>query len=355
VTRFSILLPTFNSERFVVNAIESTLEQTLAAEAELIVVDDGSCDGTRAIVRQYGDSVRLLEQRNCGTAAARNRALAAAEGEFAVLLDHDDELHPRFLERVGEEFDRDPRLAVVSTDGYCFDARKGKLLSRTYLELWPLPRRLDLVHLIRANYVPPRAAIRVDVLRALGGFDVELSGVDDYDLWLRVLSAGHALSIVSEPLAYYRLRPGSQGSDRLKMAQLAEGSLTKALRELDLDPEAQRECRIRIVAWRERAHLAIAGRALEARVWAQAFASLADASRVSPLRWRGIRVVYFLLEGLFQRRRPAERLGKPVEASQAMRKLPVSQANGIAAFARLSRALRRELGTHARARRFANG
>ena len=346
-----MLLPTFQSERFVSNAIESVLEQTLVDEAELIVVDDGSTDATRALLRRYeSPGVRVFEQANAGTAAARNRALALARGEVVVLLDHDDELHPRFLERVGAELDRESRPAVVSTDAYLFDEQRSRLLEQTFLQLWPLPATLDLVQLIRGNFVPPRAAIRRDVLLALGGFDERVSGADDYALWLSALAAGHAVSVVREPLFFYRMRAEGQGNDRIAMAARTLQALEHAQRELPLDGAAAHELAVRVGAWRERLELARAGAAIEERRPRAALRHFLAAWRSSPLRWRPARIAFFAGEGLL-------RLGRGRQASPAapvgvLRRLPRPQGGKHAGRVR---ALRRSLGTHPRPRRAPGG
>lgn len=342
--RYSVLLPTFNSERFVRNAIESVLEQTSAHEAELLVVDDGSSDRTPDVVRAYeGERVSLTRQDHAGTAAARNTALARARGEVVVLLDHDDELHPRFLERVGAVFEREPDTAVVFPNAYLYDDSRDRLLGRTLFELQPLPGRLDVIQLIRGNYVLARAAIRRDVVNRLGGFDETVSGSDDYALWLRVAEAGLEFRAIAEPLVYYRLLPGSQGSDRAVMAERYREILERAMAEFELGPEAEAECRLRIAAAQERTHMARATGALRQRSFRAACAQFGRAWRVSPLRWRSVRVVYFLLEAVV-RRGGVERAAGRAGVAKTMRTVPPPEPGGPARLPReAAQRLRRAL------------
>jgi glycosyltransferase involved in cell wall biosynthesis len=298
--RFSVLLPTFNSARFIRNAIESFLEQTFRA-AELIAVDDGSQDDTVSILRDYDDPrIRVLEQPHRGTAAARNFGLQSARGVAVVLLDHDDELHPCFLERIAVAWDRDPDAAVVFTDVFMFDDRRGKVLPQTLFQTHPPPESVDLRSMLRRNYIPARAAVRRDVAVELGGFDEGLSGADDYVLWLRVAAAKLRFRGLYEPLVYYRIRPGSQGSDRARMAERYAEILTWALNELPLDAAARRECELRLGAARERIESARGIRALQEGHSRLAVRHFATAWRESPLRWRSIRTLYFALEGLIR-------------------------------------------------------
>lgn len=111
--RFSILIPAYNREKYVGDAIDSVLSQTFA-DFELFVVDDGSTDKTVQVVKSYGDRVRLLRQANQGPEVARNKAAAVAAGEYLVLLDSDDLLLPRALatyDRIIRKFDS-PSLII---------------------------------------------------------------------------------------------------------------------------------------------------------------------------------------------------------------------------------------------------
>ena len=95
----SALIPTYNRRTQVIEAIDSVLAQTVPVD-EVIVVDDGSSDGTADAIRErFGSRVVLLEQQNAGVAAARNRGIAKAQGEWIALLDSDDTWMPKKIER----------------------------------------------------------------------------------------------------------------------------------------------------------------------------------------------------------------------------------------------------------------
>src|SRR5712675_1199611 len=96
--RVSVIIPTYNSGRLVVEAVESALAQTLAP-AEILVVDDGSTDDTRDRLAKFGPPVSYIHQENQGVAAARNRGIRAATGDLVAFLDADDVWHPKKLER----------------------------------------------------------------------------------------------------------------------------------------------------------------------------------------------------------------------------------------------------------------
>jgi glycosyltransferase involved in cell wall biosynthesis len=94
----SVVIPCYNAERFLAETIETALAQTIQP-LEIIVVDDGSSDGSAAVARSFGNSVRLLQQTNQGESVARNNGIEASRGEWIALLDSDDLWDPRKLEK----------------------------------------------------------------------------------------------------------------------------------------------------------------------------------------------------------------------------------------------------------------
>jgi len=132
----SVVIPAYNSERFVDEAIESVLRQS-HQRIEVIVVDDGSTDGTAARVRAYGDRVRYFHQANAGAGTARNRGLALATGDYIAFLDDDDVWQPEKLEVQLEIAARNPESGLVACDGVRFSEASivpGRLLSHWVLD-----------------------------------------------------------------------------------------------------------------------------------------------------------------------------------------------------------------------------
>ena len=116
--RFSVLMPAYNREKFVGQAIDSVLSQVFT-DYELFVIDDGSTDKTLQVLESYGTRIKVLRQANQGPEVARNRAAALARGEYLVLLDSDDLLLPSALEvydRVIRAFDSPPLIIGAMTD-----------------------------------------------------------------------------------------------------------------------------------------------------------------------------------------------------------------------------------------------
>ena len=108
----SVVIPAYNAEAFVGDAIDSVLAQTFH-DFEIIVVDDGSADGTRRVVTAYGDRVRFYQQEQAGASRARNRGIEEAHGEFIAFLDADDLWLPTKLEKQVQAFRNDPSLGLV--------------------------------------------------------------------------------------------------------------------------------------------------------------------------------------------------------------------------------------------------
>ncbi len=145
----SVIIPTYNSAHFVVEAVESVLAQTWQ-DLEIVVIDDGSTDETAAVMTRFGPPVRYIQQRNGGVAVARNKGIRESSGKYIAFLDADDTWLPEKLEKQIEllEKDQDARACYsayssVSSDlqplGICRSIRHGSAiedLSRTWQHHW---------------------------------------------------------------------------------------------------------------------------------------------------------------------------------------------------------------------------
>lgn len=208
--RFSVIIPVFQGSAFVRQAVESALEQTHPPH-EVIVVDDGSTDDPAGALGPLVDRIVFLQQPNRGVSAARNLALSRATGDWAVLLDHDDYWAPGRLEAMARHIDGDPGIGLVTTDAVVVD-ELGSAVGRYYekLTFHTVKQREAL---LRQNFVFVGAAFPLKSAQRLGGFDEDLSGVQDYDLWLRLALAGARIGLVDEPLASYRVHASNMSHD----------------------------------------------------------------------------------------------------------------------------------------------
>jgi glycosyltransferase involved in cell wall biosynthesis len=201
----SIIIPTYNCRRWIAEAIDSALAQTYP-QCEIIVVDDGSTDGTGKYLRErYGERIRYIYQPNRGRGAARNHGLRLACGKYIQFLDADDLILPgkiggqvAFLEAhpgyaavychclVFNEDDKAHRWDWPRQKAYC----SGDILEREIHEPYLLPNMV----LVRRQWV-----------ELVGGFDEELRSNEDWDLWLRIAYAGGQFKYLPGPAqAMYR-------------------------------------------------------------------------------------------------------------------------------------------------------
>ena len=234
----SVVIPTYDGAHYLEQTIGSVRAQTYP-HLEVLVVDDGSTDGTpaNAVAGHAADPrVRLLRQPNAGTAAARNFGVAHARGEFVALLDHDDLWEPRKLERQLPLFAGDPSIGAVIAGIEFFRTATGENTA----DYFP-GRELDVHDLLAHRVLPIQTVVfRRDALAAVGPFDVDLRGTDDWDLGIR-LAARFRIVGLPETLARVRLHPGQQGSDAPRMFRQAMRVLRKHRRAVHPGCRACRE------------------------------------------------------------------------------------------------------------------
>ena len=209
----SVLIDTYNHERFIEQAIVSVLEQDLpAADREIIVVDDGSTDGTPDVVRKFEPRVRLLRKPNGGQASAFNVGIPECRGEIVSFLDGDDWWVPAKLRRALEQLEANPEVGAVGHGQYEFypDGRPlGVVVAEKTCRLRlndPATARL-FTHL-RWCLGTSKITIRKPLLEPILPIPEEL--VIEADEWIFTLAPALAPAVVlGEPLFYYRLHGGN--------------------------------------------------------------------------------------------------------------------------------------------------
>jgi glycosyltransferase involved in cell wall biosynthesis len=236
VAEVSVVIPAFNAARHLAAALQSALAQT-TGEPELIVVDDGSSDGTAQVAAAFGPKVRLLRQENRGVAAARNRGLEAASGRWVALLDADDLWLPAKLER---------QLAALHgrSGSVCYTAiamvdEAGRALEDLD---WRAEPAVSLETLLLRNGIAGGASSLLaerDALRAAGGFDPALSLCADWDLWIR-LALRHSFVHVPEALTVYRRHGGNMSRSAALLERDTLQLLRKAFASQELPAAARR-------------------------------------------------------------------------------------------------------------------
>lgn len=257
VRQISLVMPAFNAERWIRKAMGSALGQT-CEQFELIVVDDGSTDGTAAVVESLGDSrVRLIRQENRGQSAALNRGVAESGGAYIKFLDADDWINPEHLEAQLEALREWPECVASCRWGYFIEdpdktAVREEAANRDYGD--PLEWLVDsLTHdegmMGGWKWLIPRA-----VWDRCGGWDERLSLNNDFDFSIRLLLASRGVRFAPDAVYSYRkgvsgALSGSHGQRAMESAFLTTESGCRALLERENSARIRRICADRWQGW----------------------------------------------------------------------------------------------------------
>ena len=239
--RVSVVIPTYNRADLVGHAIRSALDQTMD-DLEVIVVDDGSTDGTPDVLARFADPrVRVIHQANKGISSALNTGFRAAAGDAVIMLGSDDRFLPYCLARLVAALDAHPDAVLVYGRAQAMDDLARPLPQITG-NPEPFPGQ-TLRSILYGDFVATIAALtRRDALFAVGLCDERLSGNEDWDLWIRLATRGPFV-FVDTVLAQFRVHPTRFTAARGEaLAHLTQGRLAildKAFARPDLPPDAR--------------------------------------------------------------------------------------------------------------------
>jgi glycosyltransferase involved in cell wall biosynthesis len=322
---FSVVIPAHDAAQHLAQTLAAVRAQTHPPR-EIVVVDDGSRDGTAALARSLG--ARVYEQTNAGPSAARNAGVGRASAEWIAFLDADDRWSPRYLETVTRAAALCPDVRVVFTnyaiagegddcsDSHTADRHFRSLVKR---EVAPGIARCDRQSLLRAylgsrKFIQTSAlAVRRDAFLACGGYDESLRIAEDFELLLRLFAHSTAV-VVEEPLVTYRRHPANATRDAVLNFAWERHVWTRIAATPDRYPIGIAE---RLTAMRP-AHLRAAGLAAlrcgsfadarqrfeEARA-AGAFGAGLGSAFACVLDTRPGRAAFGAVRGAWRRRRPA--------------------------------------------------
>jgi len=196
----SVVIPTYNSARYLTEAIDSVLAQSFK-DFEVLVIDDGSTDETESLIQRYGAEVRYVRQQNSGVAIARNRGIEQSRGRYVSFLDADDTWSASKLER---------QLAAMSENRQyriCYSAFTVVASDLAPIGVTRSCRQADALEdlLLRGNVVATPSTVMGErsLFIEAGGFDPALSQCADWDMWVRLAALSDFL-YVDEPLVNYR-------------------------------------------------------------------------------------------------------------------------------------------------------
>ena len=237
--KFSVVIPVYNGEKFIAEAIESVLNQEVPAH-EVIVIDDGSKDGTAGILETYKGRVLAKTIPNGGASNARNTGMAMASGNFIAFLDHDDIWFRPKLKKFKEAILRHPEVGLFCSDYVLRVHKFGNRLVKHYsaqhyrhLLNFDAPlREHPYKMLIREHFIgtPSAVVVKKNVADQAGPFKKIYQPSEDYDFWLRCAQLTRFM-ILSPPLIYKRTHDQNLSNDRLRTLEKHRQVLQNAITE----------------------------------------------------------------------------------------------------------------------------
>ncbi|NJK36387.1 MAG: glycosyltransferase [Oscillatoriales cyanobacterium RM2_1_1] len=233
----SVIIPSYNCDRYIAQAIESVLAQG-DSDVEIIVIDDGSQDNTQSVVQPYQGQIQYCYQTNQGVAVARNRGIQMAQGEFVAFLDADDVFLPDKLACQLAVFKANPDLGIVHS-GWRRITQTGEPLMD--VEPWKNVPVLDLESWLRWKPLGTMGTLmfRRDWLQQVGGFEPGLTHAEDVDLVLRLSLAGCQADWLRQPTVCYRQHEQNTMRNGLAQARSINWVLDRFFQHSDLPLEIQ--------------------------------------------------------------------------------------------------------------------
>ncbi len=251
IPKTAVVIPTYNSSRYLVQAIDSVLAQTWQ-DLEILVIDDGSTDETERVMRRYQSPVRYIYQQNGGVAIARNRGIAESKGKYVAFLDADDTWLPHKLELQIEALQKQPQYRACYSALAVADAELNPLsINYSYRQSSTLE---DL--LLRGNVIATPSSVLCErsLFDVAGGFDPKLSQCADWDMWVR-LAVQTEFLYLDEPLVTYR----QHGANMSRNAPLLEHDSLQVLTKGFAIPELSEPLRARRQTGFARNYMVLAG------------------------------------------------------------------------------------------------
>lgn len=200
----SVLMPVYNTETFILQAIESILNQSFS-DFELIIVDDGSTDNSLAIAKQYANTdsrISVFSQANQGISKTRNYLVSLANSEYIAWMDSDDVSMPLRLKKQYDYFQHHENLIAIGTKSLMIDEQDLPIciwespLEHEEIDRWHIEGRGGAI-------IFPSSMMRKQAVQNLGGFDENLTGAEDLSLFLKLAEVGR-LENINDVLLYYR-------------------------------------------------------------------------------------------------------------------------------------------------------
>ena len=222
--KVSVIIPTYNCDRYICQAIDSVLAQTFQ-DLEIIVMDDGSTDNTRLVLERYGDQIRYIYQENQERSVARNNGIRQSTGEYVAFLDADDVWREDKLARQVKVLDRHPEVSLVYAQAAIIGGDGAWPRGDEIVAIgWGLARPARIYNrLALRNFIPaPTVMVRRQCFDEVGYFDESLVYVEDWDMCLRVAEK-YKVAFVPQILAGYRIANQGNMLSRLDGYSVQQG------------------------------------------------------------------------------------------------------------------------------------
>lgn len=203
----SVIMPAYNAEEYIAESIDSVVDQTYK-NWELIIIDDGSTDNTKAIAKKRAEKdnrIQYLYQENGKQGKARNYGINKSKGEYIAFLDADDLWDRKKLMVQISHLNKNPNIDLIFSQGYSL---KGNKISNYDVRIKPIWTKEDLSILIEKNQIPILSVVlKKKLISTIGGFTENLSiqNVEDYHLWIMLLLFKFKFSSIAERLFTYRI------------------------------------------------------------------------------------------------------------------------------------------------------
>lgn len=215
----SVVMPAYNSEKYISEAIESVLNQTFK-DFEFIIVNDGSTDNTFNIIKEYARKDKRIKvinnKKNCGISKTRNNGIKLARGKYIATHDSDDiSLPTRFQEQLSF-MEQHPEVGVVGAYIQIFDSDSGKIIGiRKYSNEDKVLRKNIFFY---SPIAQPVSMIRKEVFSEVGYYDNNYPPTEDLDLWFKI-GTKYKFSNINKILLRYRVNSNSATSSRTKLME----------------------------------------------------------------------------------------------------------------------------------------
>ncbi len=238
--KVSVVVPVYNGDRYLKEALDSVFAQTFL-DFEVICVDDGSIDGSAALLKDYGQQVEVISQANAGGCAARNAGVQRSMAPYIAFLDQDDRWYPHKLERQVAAIEGASDAVLVLCNSDRMDA-EGRLLQvgatsaeRATMHRSPLGRLMEEDQLLSSAVL-----VRRDAFIRAGMYDTQLHGFEDFDLCARLKQQGRFLFLEESGMCYRVHGGGQSRSGGLRVIRSRERFLLR-MRELYAGDRAKQE------------------------------------------------------------------------------------------------------------------